>query len=67
MGGKKSMKRFGRSCPDCETGYLVEVIHKENISGVIYEEKYLECTECSYEQKIRISEKRYKDLFNPKF
>ncbi len=66
-GTRKSMKKFGRKCPDCGYGFLMEVVHKENVGGVIYEEKYLECTECQYEQKLRISEKRYKDLFNPKF
>jgi hypothetical protein len=61
------MKKFGRICPDCGSPTLEEVTRKENIGGVIYEEKYIECGECEFEQKMHVSEKRYKDLFNPKF
>jgi uncharacterized protein with PIN domain len=52
MLNKKKNKRLGKKCPLCE-GILEIVTRSENKQGVLYSEKYIECLECDYKEKIK--------------
>lgn len=61
----KFQKKLGKRCPDCD-GSLELVSRASVIDGVKYFEEYEEC-DCGYSEKLRKSNKRYKDNFNPKY
>ena len=61
----KFKKGLGKRCPECEVGFLELTLHIKKNGGVEYSEEFIECTECSYHQKI--FNKRDKDNFNPKW
>jgi len=69
MGKKnsKSNKKFGAPCPDCADGYLTKDFRRVDKGGVVYDEEYLVCSECSYEKKVNVSMKRYREVYNPKW
>lgn len=49
---KKFHKRSNRPCPECGS-LLVEVSHIVDNGGVEYSERFIECDECGYSQKIK--------------
>jgi len=55
----------GKCCPDCGEYTLVLIECKTEKDGVEYSEKIRECTECGYSEKFHISQRHFKDVFNP--
>lgn len=39
-------------CPECEEGYLFTVNKSEQHNGKIFQNKYIECNNCNYYEKI---------------
>ena len=64
---RKRGKVIDKCCPDCGCTSLMEVLENFNKNSVIYTDKYIECSECGYKEKIKISPKHYKDLYNPHY
>jgi uncharacterized protein with PIN domain len=62
----KKQKRLSKRCPECG-GILESVSHVHTDNGVEYSEEYIECSECGYSEKMKLSPKRYKDYYNPKW
>lgn len=52
-------KRNSRPCPECNS-VLYEVYRTTNNDGVQYHEKFIECQECGFEEKIKDKHSRYK-------
>jgi uncharacterized protein with PIN domain len=63
---KKKQKMISKRCPECG-GQLETAMKTHEDDGVIYEDQYIECMECDYSYKIKVSPKRYKDNPNPKW
>lgn len=45
-------KNLGKMCPECEEGYLFTVNKSEQHNGKIFQNKYIECNNCNYYEKI---------------
>jgi uncharacterized Zn finger protein len=58
----KKQRKLSRACPECE-GELEVISKTHNDNGVDYTDQYVQCTECGYNEKLKI---RYKDQYNPK-
>lgn len=56
---KSVHKRNSRPCPEC-SGILYEVYHTVNIDDVQHHEKFIECEECDFEEKIKDKHNRHK-------
>jgi hypothetical protein len=67
MCNKKRQKSLNKRCPECDGGNLVLVAYTENKNGVEYTKTYIECEICDYSQEFKKSEKRDKNVFNPKW
>lgn len=65
MSKRKFQKKLGKKCPECD-GTLELVSRITNDNGVEYSEQYVEC-ECGYSEKLKVSTKRCKDNYNPKY
>ena len=64
---KKILRKLNYKCPDCGAKALVKVERIIKKDGVNYTEPWIECLECEYDEKFRVSEKRNKEVFNPKW
>lgn len=64
---KKVNKVLNKRCPDCGAKELVITTESKNINGVEYSEKFIECNNCGYTEKVRQSPKRCKEIYNPHF
>jgi C4-type Zn-finger protein len=67
MDNKKKFQRIlEKSCPECE-GFL-SLVSRANVmeDGVEFSEQYIECDECGYSEKIKISHRK-PDIYNLKW
>ncbi len=62
----KKQKRLSQRCPECG-GVLESFSKTHDDNGVAYEEQVIECSDCDYTEKVKVSPKRCKDLYNPKW
>jgi len=54
-------KKRSRLCPHCGEGVLDTISRRHKINGVIYSEKFIECSECDYSEGIKQYKDRRKD------
>jgi Zn ribbon nucleic-acid-binding protein len=62
----KKQKTLSKKCPECE-GELEIVMKMHQDNGVNYDEQFVTCKDCGYNEKLKTSQKRYKDSYNPKW
>jgi uncharacterized protein with PIN domain len=62
---RKVQKKLGKRCPECD-GVLELVSKITKDDGVEYSEQYEEC-DCGYSERLKVSTKRCKDNYNPKY